>query len=69
MWTGAGGAGRAMAVELGWAGASHLTVVTRREEQGREVAELVHRAAGDVTAGQALAGRKRCARGQELGAA
>jgi shikimate dehydrogenase len=42
---GAGGAGRAMAVELGWAGASHLTVVTRREEQGREVADLVHRAA------------------------
>jgi shikimate dehydrogenase len=42
---GAGGAGRAMAVELGWARASHLTVVTRREEQGREVADLVHRAA------------------------
>jgi shikimate dehydrogenase len=42
---GAGGAGRAMAVELGWAGATHLTVVTRREEQGREVADLVHRAA------------------------
>jgi shikimate dehydrogenase len=42
---GAGGAGRAMAVELGWAGASHLTVVTRREEQGREVADLVHQAA------------------------
>jgi shikimate dehydrogenase len=37
---GAGGAGRAMAVELGWAGASHLTVVTRREEQGREVAAI-----------------------------
>lgn len=46
---GAGGAGRAMAVELGWAGAVHLTVVTRREEQGREVAELVHRAAGIPT--------------------
>ena len=42
---GAGGAGRAMAVELGWAGAAHLTVVTRREEQGREVADLVQRAA------------------------
>ena len=49
---GAGGAGRAMAVELGWAGAAHLTVVTRREEQGREVAELVHRAAGIPTAWQ-----------------
>jgi len=46
---GAGGAGRAMAVELGWAGASHLTVVTRREEQGREVAALVHHAAGIPT--------------------
>jgi shikimate dehydrogenase len=49
---GAGGAGRAMAVELGWAGAAHLTVVTRRESQGREVAELVHRAAGIPTAWQ-----------------
>ena len=46
---GAGGAGRAMAAELGWAGASHLTVVTRREEQGREVAALVHREAGIPT--------------------
>jgi len=49
---GAGGAGRAMAVELGWAGAAHLTVITRREEQGREVAELVHRTAGIPTAWQ-----------------
>ena len=52
---GAGGAGRAMAVELGWAGAAHLTVITRREVQGREVAELVHRAAGIPTAWQAWA--------------
>jgi shikimate dehydrogenase len=43
---GAGGAGRAMAVELAWAGAVHLTLVTRREAQGREVAETVTRAAG-----------------------
>ena len=43
---GAGGAGRAMAVELAWAGATHLTLVTRREAQGREVAETVTRAAG-----------------------
>lgn len=49
---GAGGAGRAMAVELGWAGASHLTVITRREDQGREVADLVHRVAGIPTAWQ-----------------
>lgn len=43
---GAGGAGRAMAVELAWSGAVHLTLVTRREAQGREVAELVKRASG-----------------------
>ncbi len=43
---GAGGAGRAMAVELAWAGAAHLTLVTRREEQGREVADTVTRASG-----------------------
>jgi shikimate dehydrogenase len=43
---GAGGAGRAMAVEIAWAGAAHLTLVTRREEQGREVADLVTRASG-----------------------
>jgi shikimate dehydrogenase len=43
---GAGGAGRAMAVEIAWAGASHLTLVTRREEQGREVAERVRKASG-----------------------
>jgi shikimate dehydrogenase len=49
---GAGGAGRAMAVELGWAGAAHLTVITRREEQGLEVAELVRREADIPTAWQ-----------------
>ena len=43
---GAGGAGRAMAVELAWAGAAHLTIITRRESQGVEVAELVTRASG-----------------------
>ena len=43
---GAGGAGRAMAVEVAWAGAAHLTLVTRREEQGREVAERVRKASG-----------------------
>ena len=43
---GAGGAGRAMAVEIAWAGAAHLTLVTRREEQGREVAERVRKASG-----------------------
>jgi shikimate dehydrogenase len=43
---GAGGAGRAMAIEIAWAGAAHLTLVTRREEQGREVAERVHKVSG-----------------------
>jgi shikimate dehydrogenase len=46
---GAGGAGRAMAVEIARAGAGHLTVITRRESQGREVAELVYRATGVPT--------------------
>jgi len=45
---GAGGAGRAMAVEIAWAGAKQLTLVTRREAQGREVAALVEKAS-DVT--------------------
>lgn len=43
---GAGGAGRAMAVEIAWAGAAKMTLVTRREEQGREVAGMVQRASG-----------------------
>jgi shikimate dehydrogenase len=43
---GAGGAGRAMAVEIAWAGAAKMTLVTRRAEQGREVAGLVQRASG-----------------------
>jgi shikimate dehydrogenase len=43
---GAGGAGRAMAVELAWAGAAHLTLITRRQEQGEEVAATVTRASG-----------------------
>ncbi len=46
---GAGGAGRAMAVEIAWAGAEHLTLVTRREDQGREVAETVTRVSGVPT--------------------
>ena len=42
---GAGGAGRVMAVEIAWAGASSRTLVTRREQQGREVVERVRQAA------------------------
>lgn len=54
---GAGGAGRAMAVELAWAGAAQLTLVTRREEQGREVAALVERASGVPARWQPWQGR------------
>ncbi len=43
---GAGGAGRAMAVELARAGAAHMTIITRREAQGVEVAGLVKRVSG-----------------------
>lgn len=43
---GAGGAGRAMAVELAWAGAAHITLITRRESQGMEVASRVTAASG-----------------------
>jgi len=43
---GAGGAGRAMAVELAWAGAVHMTIITRRESQGVEVADLITRVSG-----------------------
>ena len=46
---GAGGAGRAMAVEIARAGAAHLTIITRRESQGVEVANLVQRATGVPT--------------------
>ena len=46
---GAGGAGRAMAVEIARAGAAHLTVITRRQSQGVEVAKLVQQATGVPT--------------------
>ena len=46
---GAGGAGRAMAVEIARAGVSHLTIITRRESQGVEVADMVQRATGVST--------------------
>lgn len=43
---GAGGAGRAMAIEMAWAGAARMTLVTRRETQGQEVAQRVRDVAG-----------------------
>ena len=43
---GAGGAGRAMAVEIARAGAAHVTIITRREAQGVEVAKLIQHATG-----------------------
>jgi shikimate dehydrogenase len=45
-----------MAVEMAWAGAEHLTLVTRREAQGREVAQIVTRASGVPCAWQAWQG-------------
>ena len=53
---GAGGAGRAMAVELAWAGASHITLCTRRESQGVEVAQTVTKASGVPAQWQKWAG-------------
>ena len=53
---GAGGAGRAMAVEMAWAGAAHLTLITRRQEQGQEVADTVSRASGVPAVWQAWEG-------------
>ena len=46
---GAGGAGRAMAIEIARAGAAHLTIITRRKSQGIEVADMVQRATGVPT--------------------
>ena len=46
---GAGGAGRAMAFEIARAGAAHLTIMTRRESQCVEVANMVQRATGVPT--------------------
>mgnify|MGYP000207976995 CR=1 FL=1 len=56
---GAGGAGRAMAVELAWAGAAHLTLCTRREAQGIEVAQTVTKASGVMTEWQLWEGKVR----------
>lgn len=39
---GAGGAARAIAVEVALAGAARVTVVNRSEERGRELVELLH---------------------------
>jgi shikimate dehydrogenase len=40
---GAGGAGRAICIELGLAGAAHITVVNRTRERGLELAERIER--------------------------
>ena len=63
---GAGGAGRAMAVEIAWAGAAQLTLVTRREQQGREVAEIVTRASGVPCSWQPWHGEVRVPAGTTL---
>lgn len=45
-----------MAVEMAWAGAAHLTLITRRQEQGQEVADTVTRASGVPAVWQAWQG-------------
>ena len=63
---GAGGAGRAMAVEIAWAGAAQLTLVTRREVQGREVAERITAVSGVPATWQAWSSPVRVAQGTTL---
>ena len=63
---GAGGAGRAMAVELAWAGASHMTLITRRESQGVEVAQTVTRASGVPCDWQPWAGEVQVPEGTQI---
>ena len=63
---GAGGAGRAMAVELAWAGASHITLCTRRESQGVEVAQTVTKASGVPAQWQPWAGQITIPKGTEI---
>ena len=63
---GAGGAGRAMAVEIAWAGAAQLTLVTRREVQGREVAERITAVSGVPATWQAWSSPVRVPQGTTL---
>jgi len=63
---GAGGAGRAMAVELAWAGASHMTLITRRESQGAEVAQTVTKASGVRCDWQPWAGEVQVPEGTQI---
>ena len=63
---GAGGAGRAMAVELAWAGASHMTLITRRESQGVEVAQTVTKASGVRCDWQPWAGEVQVPEGTQI---
>jgi shikimate dehydrogenase len=63
---GAGGAGRAMAVEIAWAGAAQLTLVTRREAQGREVAERITAVSGVPATWQAWSSPVRVPQGTTL---
>ncbi|POF63049.1 shikimate dehydrogenase [Novacetimonas maltaceti] len=63
---GAGGAARAIAVELGLAGAGHITVVNRDPEKAATIAALVRDNTGcDATAG-AWAGKARIPAGTDI---
>ena len=63
---GAGGAGRAMAVEIARAKASHLTIITRRESQGRDVANIVQNATGVPTQWVAWSGPVAVPKGTQI---
>ena len=63
---GAGGAGRAMAVEIARAGASSLTLITRQQTQGEEVAAIVRRATGVDSHWQAWSGQVVIPKGTEI---
>ena len=63
---GAGGAGRAMAVELAWAGASHMTLITRRQAQGEEVAATVTKASGVPAVWQPWVGEAKIPAGTQI---
>ena len=63
---GAGGAGRAMAVELAWAGAAHMTIITRRESQGVEVADLITRVSSVPAEWLAWSGKVAIPEGTEI---
>jgi len=60
---GSGGSGRAMAVEVARAGASGVTIISRNETTGREVAAIVERGTGVPSTWQEWRGEARIPQG------